>query len=88
MARDSMEDQVKNYILFSSYTNGLALEALLKKEKIKYTIVPTPRELSVSCGICIEYKKEDEEAIEKIIENNCISIIGLRSIHKEYKKFY
>lgn len=83
-----MEDQIKNYILFSSYTNGLALEALLKKEKIKYTIVPTPRELSVSCGICIEYKKEDEEAIRKLIENNSINIIAFQSIKKQYKKFY
>jgi ribosomal protein L7Ae-like RNA K-turn-binding protein len=83
-----MEDQIKNYILFPSYTSGLALETLLKREKIKYTIVPTPRELSVSCGICIEYKKEDEEIIRELIENNSINIISFQSIKKQYKKFY
>ncbi len=83
-----MEEQIKNYILFPSYTSGLALEALLKREKIKYTIVPTPRELSVSCGICIEYKKEDEEIIREIIKNNSINIIDFQSIKKQYKKFY
>jgi ribosomal protein L7Ae-like RNA K-turn-binding protein len=83
-----VESQLKNYILFLNYTSGLALEALLKKEKIKYTIVPTPRELSISCGICMEYKKEDEEAIKSLIEDNSINVIGLRSLEKKYKKFY
>lgn len=79
---------MKHYILFHSYTSGLALEALLKKDKLKYTIVPTPRELSVSCGICMEYKKEDEEAIKKLVNENSISIIGFQSLEKNYKKFY
>ena len=79
---------MKHYILFHSYTSGLALESLLKKEKIKYTIVPTPRELSVSCGICMEYKREDEEAIKKLVDENSISIIGFQSLEKNYKKFY
>jgi ribosomal protein L7Ae-like RNA K-turn-binding protein len=83
-----MEAQVKNYILFSNYTSGLALEALLKKEKIKYTIVPTPRELSVSCGICMEYRKEDEEAIKRLAQEYSISILGFRNLEKQYKKFY
>ncbi|MCM0651031.1 DUF3343 domain-containing protein [Clostridium swellfunianum] len=83
-----MENAIKNYILFPNYTTGLTLEALLKKEKIKYTIVPTPRELSVSCGICMEYKKEDEEAIKSLVSDNSISIIGFKSLEKVYKKFY
>jgi len=36
---------IKNYVLFPSHSSGLALETILKKHKIKYTIVPTPREL-------------------------------------------
>lgn len=79
---------MKYYILFPNFTSGLALESLLKKAKIKYTIVPTPRELSVSCGICIQYEKQDEEAIRKIVENNSINILGFYSLKKEYKKFY
>lgn len=66
----------------------MALEALLKKEKIKYIIVPTPRELSASCGICIQYEKQDEDQIRSLIDKNSIKILGLHSLEKEYSKFY
>lgn len=83
-----MESQLEHYILFPSYTSGLALEKLLKQEKIKYTIVPTPRELTVSCGICIRFNKEDEERIVRIIEENSITTKGIHSLEKKYKRFY
>ncbi|GFR35723.1 DUF3343 domain-containing protein [Thermobrachium celere] len=55
----------KNYILFPSYNQGLALESLLKSHNIKYVISPTPRQLSTCCGISIMYYKKDEEFIKK-----------------------
>lgn len=79
---------LKHYILFQNYNLGLALEALLRKEKIKYTIVPTPRELSVSCGISIQYEKEDEEMIGRLIEDNSIDVLGFHSLEKKYANFY
>ena len=83
-----MSMNIKNYVLFPSYNYGMALEELLRKEKIKYTIVPTPRELSVSCGICIQYEKIDEDRIMALVEENKIKVSGFKSIEKEYKKFY
>lgn len=79
---------LKHYILFPSHSSGLALEKLLKKDGIKYTIVPTPRELSTCCGISMEYNKEDEEIIKKIIEVNNINIVGFNSLDKVYKNYY
>lgn len=81
-------EEVKHYILFPSYNSGLALESLLKKEKIKYTIVPTPRELSSCCGISIMYNKEDEEKIREIINANSINISGFYSLEKKYSNYY
>lgn len=83
-----MDKKVEHYILFPSYTHGLALEKLLREEKIKYVIVPTPRELTASCGVSIKYYKENEEAIKKLVQDNSISIIGFYSLEKQYKKFY
>jgi ribosomal protein L7Ae-like RNA K-turn-binding protein len=83
-----MMSLVKHYILFPNYISGLALETHLKKEKIKYTIVPTPRQLSASCGICIMYEEEDEQRIKHIIEENAIKIVGFRSLESEKKNFY
>lgn len=79
---------IKNYILFPTYNYGMALEAELKKEKIRYTIVPTPRELSASCGISIQYDKTDEEKIKKIVDERHIKISGFHSIEKQYASFY
>jgi ribosomal protein L7Ae-like RNA K-turn-binding protein len=79
---------MKHYILFKSYNHGLALEALLRKEKIKYVIVPTPRELSVSCGIAIQYDKDNEEKIRRLIEDNSINTLGFHSLEKKYTDLY
>lgn len=79
---------LRHYVLFYSHNHGLALEALLKKEKIKYTIVPTPRELSASCGIAVQYEEEDEKRIAKLVEDNSIKVRGFYSLEKKYADFY
>lgn len=79
---------MKHYILFPSYNSGLQLESKLKKEKIKYTIVPTPRELSSCCGISIMYNKEDEDRIRALVEENFINVSGFFTLEKKYKNFY
>ncbi|MBU3193658.1 DUF3343 domain-containing protein [Clostridium algidicarnis] len=61
---------------------------MLKKHKIKYTIVPTPRELSTCCGISMEYNKEDEKVIKELVEENNIKVLGFHSIEKKYKNIY
>lgn len=71
------------YILFPSHTEGIKLEAALKQEKIKYTIVPTPRELSVSCGISIMYNKEDEEKIKNLVNVNNVKTSGFHCVKKK-----
>lgn len=82
-----MED-IRHYILFPSYNNGLQLESKLKVRGIKYTIVPTPRELSSCCGISIMYNKEDEVVISEIIKEEGISVTGFFSLKKQYKNPY
>ena len=79
---------IKNYVLFPSHSSGLALETILKKHKIKYTIVPTPRELSTCCGISMEYNKEDEKVIKELVEEKNIKVLGFHSIEKRYKNIY
>lgn len=79
---DAMET-IKYYILFPSHTEGVKLEAALKREKIKHTIVPTPRELSASCGISIMYNKEDEERIKALVKTNNVMTLGFHCIKKK-----
>lgn len=81
-------EQTNHYILFPSHTEGMKLEEKLKENKIKHTISPTPRELTTCCGISIIYNFHDEDKIKNIINENHINIIGLKSLTKQYTKFY
>ncbi|NEZ47542.1 DUF3343 domain-containing protein [Clostridium niameyense] len=81
-------EEIKYYVLFPSHTEGMKLNNLLKRDNIKHTIVPTPRELSKSCGICIMYNKEDEKRIMEIVENNNVKNLGFQSLAKKVRKNY
>lgn len=76
-------ETIRHYILFPSHTEGVKLENALKKEKIKHTIVPTPRELSASCGISIMYNKEDEEKIKNLVDSNNVKTSGFHCVKKK-----
>ncbi|HWR60964.1 MAG TPA: DUF3343 domain-containing protein [Clostridia bacterium] len=73
-------DGFNYYILFPNVTEGLKLEKLLKEDGIRYTIVPTPRELSKCCGISIKYEYEDESPIKQLAEEHGVRVEGFRSL--------
>ncbi len=81
-------DELRFYVLFPNHTEGMKLDSILRKNGIKHTIVPTPRRLSVCCGISIMYNEEDRERIIKLIEENGVSILGMESLVHEKKNFY
>ncbi len=76
-------EEYNYYILFPNVTEGLKLEKLLKSEGISYTIVPTPRELSKCCGICIMYEYKDENQIKLLVEKHVIKTEGFRNLQKK-----
>lgn len=84
-----MGGQLSCYILFPSHTDGLALEKILKSERIKYTIVPTPRELSKSCGITIMINPDDEEKVREILDINPeIKVNGIHTIERKRRGWF
>lgn len=80
--------ELRYYVLFPSHTEGMKLDSLLRKNGIKHTIVPTPRQLSVSCGISIMYNEEDGGNVRRLIEENGVNILGMESLKFEKKNFY
>lgn len=77
--------ETKFYILFPSHTEGMKMEDIFKKQDIKYTVVPTPKELSETCTTSIMYNKKDEGKIKILIEMNGINIGGMHRLSKEKK---
>lgn len=59
-----------NYMTFKSVSYAMKVEAALKKCNIQYKIIPVPRSISSSCGLCVRFFKDDMDNLKTIIENN------------------
>ena len=77
-----MAEYLHYYILFQNHTDAMAMYRALKSRSLYAQISPTPRELSVCCGVSLLVKGEDVPAITAIAEEdklNYISISGLNN---------
>lgn len=58
------------YITFKSVSYAMKFEAALKKCDIKIKIIPVPRSISSSCGLCVRFNISDKYKLEDIINKN------------------
>ena len=66
---------MKYFILAENAMIATELLEILRKEKIKATLAPTPRQASHACGVSVYlYNKEDLEKIEPLAKENNIKI--------------
>lgn len=70
------------YVLFPNHMNAIRLKEILIRRNYRVTIVPTPRELSASCGISLLICEEDIDDIKAIIEKKRVETLGIASIEK------
>lgn len=84
-----MRAKLEAFILFPSHSDGLALEKVLKANKMKYTIVPTPRVLSKCCGISIRIDPDDVSIVKGFLDDNpSINIEGIHTLEKRKSNFF
>lgn len=84
-----MEMQRQSYVLFPSHADGIALEKILRSRAIKYTIAPTPRELSKCCGISIMVEPEDVTVVEELLKEHAdIRTEGIYTIEKKRRNWF
>ena len=64
-----MSEEINYYILFANYTQGLALQELLKSEGLRARIAPTPRAVQgeLSCGMSLLVLPEEIDAVRECI---------------------
>lgn len=66
---------MKYFILVENAMVATELLEILRKEKIKATLAPTPRQASHACGVSVYlYNEEDLEKIEPLAKENKIKI--------------
>lgn len=67
-----MAEELNYYILFANYTQGLALQEMLKQQNLPARIAPTPRSIQgeLSCGMSLLVKQEHIAAIRSYLEES------------------
>ena len=63
--------------------DALITKVIDGKNEIDYTVLPTPREISQSCGMSIRFGLEDIDTIKEIIDQNQIEYKSMYRIFKE-----
>lgn len=61
-------------ITFESTNFAIQAETILKSIGLSVQIIPTPREITLSCGISILTAKENLNKVDELVENNKIRI--------------
>ena len=54
-------------ISFNSTHQAIKCDKAFGKNEIDYTVLPTPREISQSCGMSIRFGLEDIDTIKKLL---------------------
>jgi Protein of unknown function (DUF3343). len=74
------------FISFDSTNHAMEAEDFLKKNNYSITVLPTPREVSASCGLSIKFNSGGLEEIKDIIENGSVKAKGIYSFTRENNK--
>lgn len=69
-------------VSFSSTHHAIRTDKIFGERGIKCTTLPTPREITASCGISIRFSYEDIEVVNNLLEKNSIEYKGIYNISK------
>lgn len=75
-----MNNVVMNVVTFESTHHAIAGEKHIKEKGLNIKTIPTPREITASCGLSIKFEIQDLEQIEDIIQLHKLKIEGIYSI--------
>jgi hypothetical protein len=66
-------------IVFDSVHHAIRAERLLQEEGIAIDLIPTPREISASCGQSVAFREEDMEAVQRVLAQEKVFFRGVYS---------
>lgn len=77
-----MKEEIYGLITFKSTHHTIQAEGFLKDKGIDFKTIPTPREITKSCGLAILFDLDDMHLVEDVINED---IIKLDSVYKYTK---
>lgn len=69
-------------ISFNSTHQAIKCDKIFGKNEMNYAVLPTPREITQSCGISIKFEIENIDKVKDIIKENEIEYKGMFKIYK------
>ncbi|MEG2983931.1 MAG: DUF3343 domain-containing protein [Peptostreptococcaceae bacterium] len=69
-------------VSFSSTHHAIRTDKLFSEQGIKVTTLPTPREITASCGISIMFLYEDIDKVKNVLQENSIECKGIYNINR------
>ena len=68
---------------FKSTHYTIQAETVFKEKNIVFKTIPTPREITVSCGLAIIFSLDDFDKVKKIVEEKEANIDGVYKYIKD-----
>lgn len=79
-----MAEFLHYYILFQNHTDAMAMYRALKSNGLYAQISPTPRELSVCCGVSLLVKGEEVDKIKEVAASGDLSYISIDGLNNTF----
>lgn len=73
-------------VTFEITSHAFIFEKEMKKVGLSIKLIPTPRELSSSCGMSAEIECDVKEEVKKICETNLIDGCEINILERKKKK--
>lgn len=80
-----MKEKEFGVITFKSVNHAMKGESIFSKENIDFRTIPTPREITHSCGISIKFDLKDIDLATNIVGENQLDIKGIFKVIKNDK---
>lgn len=75
-----MERERYAVILVYGTSHAIRAENLLYRAGIVCKMIPVPRHLSSSCGVCVRIERRDVPAARRVLEEGRLEIEGIHEI--------
>lgn len=69
-----MNKEIYGLITFKSTNFALQGEEILKDNDLTFKTIPTPRDVSTSCGLSLLFLEEDIDKVKKLIDQEILKI--------------
>lgn len=78
-----MRKETYGVVTFKSTHHTIQSEGVFKSKGIIIKTIPTPREITVSCGLAIIFALDDLPKVEEMVSNSEINIDGIYKYIKD-----